>query len=58
MTDIKKIKAGTYIKICNEFNKLNFNIVLNNNSSFKFPMREKIKKIIKLDKKQIKKDKQ
>ena len=54
--EIKKIKAGTYVNICNEFNPLKISITLNKQSSLKLLIKEKIKNTIKLDDKHIKRD--
>ena len=56
ITEIKNIKAGTYVNICKELKKLIFIIILKKYSSSKFPNKEKIKKIIELETKHIDRD--
>jgi hypothetical protein len=56
ITDIKNIKAGTKVNICNELKKLILIITLKKYSSSKFPNNEKIKNIIELKPKHIDRD--
>ena len=56
ITENRNMNKGTKVKIWKEFNTLSFKIVLNEYSSPKLLISEKIKKTIKLDNKQIIKD--